>query len=232
MRAVAREPAHEILHIEDADDVVERALVDGDAGVTDLLDDPRDGAEFVVLFEGLDLGARRHHLLGGQVAELDDRLDHLLLLEVDLALALSLLDHAHQLGLQHFVAVVALHAREAFDHLVEETPQGAERGAQVVETAHQRRPGVDQPLARVPRGRHRQRDAEHPQQRRPGDHADDLVGVRDRHAGAGAQVDRLFDRRGDGHGDAQNRGNGHRPGVAGDVTEDRLDPGASRRDGS
>jgi hypothetical protein len=70
--AVAREPAHQVFDVEDADDVVGGALVDGDAGVGDLADHLDDAAEVVGQLHGLDVGAGGHHLCGGGGAELDD----------------------------------------------------------------------------------------------------------------------------------------------------------------
>ena len=89
----------QVLRVEDADDLVDRLLVDRDPAVA-LVDDPVDR-----LLERRrggqpdDRDPRDHHLVEAALAELDDRVDHLLLLGLeDALLAAPLDDQAELLG--------------------------------------------------------------------------------------------------------------------------------------
>ena len=100
-RGAARrlEVRQEVLGVEDADDLVDRLLVDRDPAVT-LLDDRVDRLlEGRAGGQGDDVDPGDHHLVEAAIAELDDRVDHLLLLGLeDALLAAPLDDQAELLG--------------------------------------------------------------------------------------------------------------------------------------
>ena len=62
--ALGDEPAHEVLRVQDADDVVDRVAVDGQPRVRALRDDADDLVERRVDVERGDLAPRHHQLLG------------------------------------------------------------------------------------------------------------------------------------------------------------------------
>ncbi len=100
----ALEERQQVLGVEDADDLVDRVLVDRDPAVA-LLDDDVDR----LLHRGGrgerdHRDARDHDLVDALVAELDDRVDHLLLLGLEDALLAAALDEDRQLFGAHHVA--------------------------------------------------------------------------------------------------------------------------------
>ncbi len=98
-RGVGLQVRQEVLGVEDADDLVDRLLVDRDPRVA-LLDDEVDRLlERRVRPDPGDRDARDHDLVDAPLAELDDRVDHLLLLGLeDALLAAALDDQAELLG--------------------------------------------------------------------------------------------------------------------------------------
>ena len=83
----------------EADDVVEVALVDRQPRVTVLLEDPHDVLERRALVDGHHVGARHHHLADRLVADLDDAMDHVVLLLLDHALLLRYVEKGDELFL-------------------------------------------------------------------------------------------------------------------------------------
>ena len=83
--AAVDERGEQVAHVQDADDVVERLAVDRVAGER-RVDDGREaflGREFDR--EGDDLGPRHHHVRDLLVREVEDLVEHLLLLALELA---------------------------------------------------------------------------------------------------------------------------------------------------
>ena len=91
------EDRQQVLGVEDADDVVDRLLVDRDARVAVADDHVDDLLERRILGERRDVDARDHHLVDALLAQLEHRADHLLLLGLDDALLAAALDEDHQL---------------------------------------------------------------------------------------------------------------------------------------
>ena len=91
------EERQQVLRVEDADDLVDGGLVDGEPRVA-LLDDPVDRlVERGRGRQGDDRDPRDHDLVDPPVAELDDRVDHLLLLGLEDPLLAAALDDQPQL---------------------------------------------------------------------------------------------------------------------------------------
>ena len=88
----------QVLRVEDADDLVDRLLVDRDPAVA-LLDDRVDRLLEASPSAGRrhDRDPRDHHLVEAALAELDDRVDHLLLLGLEDALLAAALDDEPEL---------------------------------------------------------------------------------------------------------------------------------------
>src|SRR5438874_4033114 len=97
----AREAPEEILHVEDADDVVRRALVERDTRVADVRDDLEDlvGRRIDVYRD--DVRARDHDLVHRLLRDGEDRREHALLALLKYALGLSGLDQRFDLVLGH-----------------------------------------------------------------------------------------------------------------------------------
>ena len=92
----------QVLGVEDPDDLVDRVLVDRDPAVALLDDDVDRLLHRRVDGEGDHRDPRHHHLVDALVAELDDRVDHLLLLGLEDALLAAALDEDLQLfGAHH-----------------------------------------------------------------------------------------------------------------------------------
>ena len=87
------EEGEEVLGVENADDVVEGAFVDGDAGEAFLEDFVAEVEDGRVHFDGDDFGARGHDLADLEIAEADDAFDHFLLVFVDGPLGGAFGDH-------------------------------------------------------------------------------------------------------------------------------------------
>ncbi len=102
------------------------------------------GAEVVGVFEGLDVGARRHDLLDGARGELHDGLDHEAGALVEGAEALALFDHAEEFGLDLILGSLMLDAGEAADHFVNETSGGLEGRRDAFHDAEQDAVGGDE----------------------------------------------------------------------------------------
>ena len=92
-----RQDRQQVLGVEDADDVVDRLLVDRDARVARDDDRVDDLVERRVLGECRDVDARHHHLVHALLAQLEHRADHLLLFGLDDALLAAALDEDQQL---------------------------------------------------------------------------------------------------------------------------------------
>ncbi len=91
----------QVLGVEDADDVVEVLLVDRDARVPGLHDHAEHLVDRVAHLDRLDPDARHHHLVHLGLGQLDDPVDHLLLVLFDASLLAPRLDeHLQLLGRQ------------------------------------------------------------------------------------------------------------------------------------
>lgn len=126
-------PGHEVLDVDDADDVVD-GLVDhrepGEAGAQGQCEGLADG---LGALDPDDLGARHHDLAGDGVAELEHRVDHL---------ALGVLDDAAFLGEVDELAQLDLGAERAFpealaggDGVADEDQQPGQRAEDRAEDA-------------------------------------------------------------------------------------------------
>jgi hypothetical protein len=77
--------------MQNADDVIQRALIDGDSAMPLLYDEGNNIFDAGLELDADDLGARRHDLTGRDPRNLHDLVDHLLLFLLQLAHARSLL---------------------------------------------------------------------------------------------------------------------------------------------
>ena len=84
--AVALQVGQQVLGVQDPDDVVEALVEHGQAGVAGADDHLEHLVERIVDVDGADADARHHDLVHALLGELDDPVDHLLLLLLDAAL--------------------------------------------------------------------------------------------------------------------------------------------------
>ena len=168
------------------------------------------------------LGAGRHHLRDGAVAELDHRLDHVALGVVKLAFFGGVLDDAQQFLLDLLGAVFAGLPREPADDLVDAALQRAERRGERVCKADDRGPRIDSLLRGVAGDCRRDERAEDPKNEGRGDYGDRNFDPR-RNQRAAILTDPVHDRDHE-HQVAQDAREPEAGGVALDVAEDLVGP--------
>src|SRR5687767_8055492 len=123
----ARDAPEDILHVQDADDLVGRPFVDGDPGVAD----EHDALEHLLRrrrdVDGDDLGARDHELVDLLVTEVEDRADHVALRLLEDALLLPRLDERLDLLLAHQRARAGVRAERPRDEARQDDQPADER---------------------------------------------------------------------------------------------------------
>ena len=164
----------EVAHVEDADDLVERAAVDGIARVRRVDHRGEHLLGRQVDRERDHLGPRHHHVRGLLVGEVEDLVEHLLLLRLDLAAPGRVAEQHPQLGLGVDAALrVRLEPERAEDELRRALQHPDHRLHQHEEAAHGVRHRERRPLRIVERDALRHELADHDVEERDDEERED-----------------------------------------------------------
>ena len=130
----------QVLGVNQAGDVVEVAVVDGQTGVPVLLEHSRDVLQRGAPLHGHHVRARHHHLADRLVAGLDDAVDHVALLLLDHALLLRHVEQRDELILSEVRGLGRAAARQRARDDGHRPQHGAQEGRHAIDRArrHQR----------------------------------------------------------------------------------------------